>query len=48
MSRRIRHVHANDDEWVVVHRNRPSGGGGDNGCGCIIAIIILVALLGGC
>lgn len=45
MSRRVRHVHANDDEWVVVHRDPPSN---DGGCGCIIAIVILIALLGGC
>ena len=44
MSRRVRHVHADSDEWIVVHRDPPS----DGGCGCIIAIIILVALLGGC
>ena len=44
---RYRHVHADSDEWVAVHRNRPSRGG-DNGCGCIIAIIILAALLGRC
>lgn len=45
---RYRHVHADSDEWVVVHRNHPSGGGGDNGCGCIIAIVVLALLMGGC
>lgn len=46
MSRNVRHINADDNEWVVVHRNRRSDN--ESGCGCIILIIILVALLGGC
>lgn len=44
MSRRVRHIHADSDEWIVVHRDSPS----DGGCGCLIAIVLFVLLFGGC
>jgi hypothetical protein len=28
MKQKIRHIHARNDEWVHVHRDPPSGGGG--------------------
>ena len=43
MSRRKRHIHAQHDEWVVVHRDpSPSGGG----AGCLL--LALVLLIPGC
>lgn len=36
MSRRVRHIHADDDEYIAVHRTRSSSGGGDGGEGCVI------------
>ena len=44
MSRRVRHVHARNGEWVVVHRDSPSD---NSGCGCLVVIFIIL-LLGGC
>lgn len=41
MSRRIRHIHARNDEWVVVHRDKKS----DNSGVSLAVIIILYILL---
>lgn len=40
MPRRRRHIHARPDEWIVIHRDPPSGGDG-TGCGCLILLILL-------
>ena len=40
---KYRHVRANSDEWIVVHRNRPSQD--NDGCGWI-AIVIILAFIG--
>lgn len=46
--RRVRHVHARNDEWIRVHRNPRSGGGGDDGCATVIGIIMIFSILGSC
>ncbi len=49
MSRHVRHIHAGPNEWIAVHRDRPSGKDGNGGGGClwiIIIIIIIIIILG--
>lgn len=41
MSRRIRHIHARPDEWVRVHRHRPSNGSTGSGLGCLVMLVVL-------
>jgi hypothetical protein len=41
MSRRIRHIHARNDEWVVVHRDKKSD---IPGVGLAVIIILYILL----
>lgn len=41
--RHRRHVHASPDEWIVVHRDPPN-----EGCGCLILLVLIVLMLEGC
>ena len=40
--RRVRHIHAHHDEWVVIHRTRPGNDG--EGCGCLVLMLIVLLL----
>lgn len=44
MSRRVRHIHADDDEYIAVHRTRSSSGGDDSGVGCVTLCGVALAL----
>ncbi|MCC5848946.1 MAG: hypothetical protein JJU29_12740 [Verrucomicrobia bacterium] len=46
--RKVRHVHARNDEWIRVHRDRPRSSGGDDGCATIIGVAMIFMLLGSC
>jgi len=37
---RVRHIHADPDEHIFVHRDHPPTGD-DHGCGCLILLLIL-------
>lgn len=42
---RITHVHADPDEWVVVHRDSSDGDGDGEGCLACLAIVGVLILL---
>lgn len=44
MSRRVRHIHADDDEYIAVHRTRSSSGGDDSVVGCVTLCGVALAL----
>lgn len=50
MSRRVRHIYADYNEYIAVHRTRRSSGdgGSSGGCTTLIVIIIVLGLIGSC
>lgn len=48
MSRKVRHIYARPDEWIVVHRPKQSQSDAAGCLGFVIIILVISAFLHSC